>query len=60
VNKTNNEKKRKTRLLSNPIIHIEMQEDKDFMIGGDALDHLNGEESNNYDYFLPITSERID
>ena len=47
-------------MLSNPIIHIEMQEDKDFMIGGDALDHLNGEESNNYDYFLPITSERID
>jgi hypothetical protein len=39
-----------------------MQQDKDFMISGDALDHLNydGENSNNYDYFLPITSDRID
>ena len=33
------------------------------MIGGDALDHLNYNEeetSNNYDYFMPITSDRID
>ncbi len=32
------------------------------MSGGDALDHLNYdlENTKNYDYFLPITSERID
>ncbi len=51
-------------MLSNPI-HIEMQSDRDNLMvlsAGDALDNLNNDEksNSNYDYLVPITSERID